>query len=411
MIRNAHIVNVRTGELDENTDVLVVDGTIQEIGPSLNGSGDFDELDGSGLYLMPGLIDAHVHLTASSADLAKLRSLSKSYIDAHTAQIMKGMLARGFTTVRDAGGADYGLAAAQQEPGLLPGPRVLFCGQAISASGGHGDFRGPGDSTAERCGCPAGIGRIADGVDQVRHAARDELRKGAHHLKVMAGGGVSSETDRIDSTQYSMEELRAIVDEAHAANRYVMAHAYTPRAIKRALDAGVRSIEHGNLIDDSTIDLMIAKDAYLVPTLVTHWALKTEGRELGLPGSSIEKLDMVIQAGRESYARAAAAGVKIAFGSDLLGAMHRHQSQEFALRAESRPLLEVIQSATIVAAELMDAGSRLGAIEVGRTADMLLLDRDPLSSATVLSNPELYLRYVIQEGRLVSSSRSVLSGA
>jgi imidazolonepropionase-like amidohydrolase len=240
---------------------------------------------------------------------------------------------------------------------------------------------------------------VADGVDAVRAAARDELRKGAHHIKVMASGGVSSPTDRIDSTQYSAEELRAIVEEAEAANRYVAAHAYTARAINRALEAGVKSIEHGNLLDDRSVALLLEHDAYLVPTLVTYWALKEEGREFGLPESSWRKVDEVLGAGLEALERAARGGVKLAYGSDLLGGMHRHQNQEFRLRCEVQAPLDVIRSATVNAADLLGMAGEIGTLTPGAHADLLVLDGDPLADIGVLADPK-HIRHVVQAGRL-----------
>jgi imidazolonepropionase-like amidohydrolase len=313
---------------------------------------------------------------------------------------MGQMLDRGFTTVRDVAGADYGLADAQAE-GLIRGPRLLICGRALSQTGGHGDGRGRGTHRHDDHPCCAGLSRIADGVDAVRAAARDELRKGAHHIKVMASGGVASPTDRIDSTQYSADELRAVVEETEAANRYVAAHAYTARAVNRALELGIRSIEHGNLLDDRSIELFGARDAFLVPTLVTYWALKQEGREHGLPESSWRKVDEVLGAGLVALERAARGGVKLVYGSDLLGGMHRHQKHEFRLRAEVQPPLDVIRSATSIAAELVNMTGEIGTLRPGAYADLLVLDGDPLADVGVLVEPK-HLRHVVQGGDIVS---------
>jgi imidazolonepropionase-like amidohydrolase len=186
---------------------------------------------------------------------------------------MRDMLRRGFTTVRDAGGADYGLADAVAE-GLFEGPRLLFSGHALSQTGGHGDMRQRGEDRVDFCpACVGRAGRICDGVDEVRRAARDELRKGASQIKLMVNGGVTSPLDRIDSTQFSLDEIRAAVDEAQAQHRYVMAHAYTPEAINRALECGVRSIEHGSLLDPETADHIVRKNAFLVPTIVVLRAM------------------------------------------------------------------------------------------------------------------------------------------
>ncbi|MEU3767839.1 amidohydrolase family protein [Amycolatopsis keratiniphila] len=399
LLRDARLLDPVTGEYTEG-DLRCADGRIVEIGTGLTAD-DARTEDLRGAFVLPGLVDAHVHVTASTADLGSLPASSPSYVTAHSARTMSRMLDRGFTTVRDASGADYGLADAQAE-GLFRGPRLLFCGRALSQTGGHGDSRTRGANTSEDHPCCAGLGRVADGVDAVRAAARDELRKGAHHIKVMASGGVASPTDRIDSTQYSGEELRAIVEEAEAANRYVAAHAYTARAVNRALELGVRSIEHGNLIDDLSVELFLRQDAYLVPTLVTYWALKEEGREHGLPESSWRKVDEVLGAGMAALERAARGGVKLVYGSDLLGGMHRHQNHEFRLRGEVQSALEVIRSATSTAAELLNLTGEIGTLAPGAHADLVVVDRDPLEDVGVLAEPEKF-RYVVQGGTVVSA--------
>jgi imidazolonepropionase-like amidohydrolase len=398
LVRNARVLDPVSGDYSEG-DLRCEDGRVVEAGPGLTAP-DARVLDVAGAVVVPGLVDAHVHVTAATADLAALTRFAPSYVAAHSARTMGQMLDRGFTTVRDASGADHGLADAQAE-GLIRGPRLLFCGKGLSQTGGHGDVRGPGANALEDHRCCAGLGRIADGVDAVRAAARDELRKGAHHIKIMAGGGVSSPTDRIDSTQYSVEELRAIVEETTAANRYAAAHAYTARAINRALEAGVRSIEHGNLLDDSSVELFLAHDAFLVPTLVTYWALKEEGREFGLPEGSWRKVDDVLTAGLEGLERAARGGVKLAYGSDLLGGMHRHQSHEFRLRREVQDAIDVIRAATVNAAELLNLTGEIGTLEPGAHADLLVLDGDPLEDIGVLTDPR-HLRQVVQGGIVVS---------
>ncbi|UJW30683.1 amidohydrolase family protein [Saccharothrix sp. AJ9571] len=394
LLRNARLLDPEVGEYVEG-DLRCADGRIAETGPDLKAP-DIRTIDLRGAVVVPGLIDAHVHVTASTADLGSLPAQSPSYVAAHSMNTMGRMLDRGFTTVRDASGADYGLADAQAE-GLFRGPRLLFCGRALSQTGGHGDSRGRGTHRHDDHPCCAGLGRIADGVDAVRAAARDELRKGAHHIKVMASGGVASPTDRIDSLQYSADELRAIVEEAEAANRYVAAHAYTARAVNRALELGIRSIEHGNLIDDRSVELFREHDAFLVPTLVTYWALKEEGREFGLPESSWRKVDEVLGAGLEALERAARGGVKIVYGSDLLGGMHRHQNHEFRLRAEVQRPLDVLRSATSVAAELTGLTGEIGTLAPGAHADLLVLDGDPLQDIGVLASPERF-RLIVQGG-------------
>lgn len=399
VIRNASVLDVHVGTFSV-ADVVTAGGKIRSVEKGADAPEEAQIIDGTGKYVIPGLIDAHVHVVASSADFRSLTWTPPSYVYAQTARIMQGMLRRGFTTVRDLSGADFGLAKAQAE-GLLEGPKLHFCGRALSQTGGHGDMRLPGeDHEPNRKGC-CGIGRVADGVDAVRAAARDELRKGAHHIKIMASGGVSSPTDRIDSTQYSRDEMRAAVEEAEAANRYVAAHAYTARAINRALEAGVRSIEHGNLLDDESLRLFLEKDAFLVPTLVTYWALKEEGRESGLTEEMWAKVDSVLNSGLEAIAQAHEAGVKLVYGSDLLGGMHRHQNEQFRLLGKVQPAIDAIRAATTTAAELLGRPGEIGIIAPGADADMLVLTADPVQDIAVLADMADHLEFVIQDGAVI----------
>jgi imidazolonepropionase-like amidohydrolase len=324
---------------------------------------------------------------------------SPYYVGARSAEVLAGMLERGFTTVRDVGGCDWGLAQAVEE-GYVRGPRVLFGGKALSQTGGHGDVRSRGRTALEPAASSANLSAICDGVSEVRRAAREELRRGAHHIKLMLSGGVASPTDRVDSTQFSREEIRAAVEEATAANRYVAGHAYTSRAINRGLECGVRSIEHGNLMDASSIPLFVAHAAFYVPTLVTYWALAEHGRAAGLPQASFEKVFDVLDAGRGALERAARGGVQIAFGTDLLGAMHQYQSREFKLRAEVMPADAIVRSATTVGARLLRLEGQIGTLMPGAYADLLIVEGNPLEDITVLAEPERSVRLVMKAGRI-----------
>lgn len=400
-LSNARYLDVVGGNYID-ADIKVTNGRIEQIGAGLE-SGDHPRFDATGKYVLPGLIDCHVHTTAITADLAALSELSPSYVAFGTATLMGAMLDRGFTTVRDTGGADYGIHDAQAE-GILRGPKVFFAGKALTQTGGHGDSRSRGRQVHDASYCCAGMGRIADGVDAVRHAARDELRKGAHHIKIMAGGGVASPTDRIDSTQYSMSEIQAAVEEATAANRYVTAHAYTGRAINRALRAGVRGIEHGNLLDDESIELFTEHDAFLTMNLVTYWALQEEGRAFGLSQSNWAKVSAVLDGGIIALRKAYENGVNLAYGTDLLGGMQRHQAKEFSIRAEVMPVIDVIRSATVTAARLIQREGELGVIAPNAAGDFIITNEDPLTDVTVLAESRLNL--VIQDGRVVRDSNS-----
>lgn len=397
LVTNANLIDVATGEIHADTCVVVEAGRIREVGPGLTATSE-QTIDARGGFLLPGLSDAHVHVTAATASFPELTRWSPYYAGARAAGILEAMLMRGFTTVRDAGGADFGLAKAVDE-GHLRGPRLLFCGQAISQTGGHGDMRTPGENF-EACVCSPGLGRVVDGVADVRRACRDEIRKGATHIKIMASGGVSSPTDRITSSQFSLEELRAAVEEAENASLYVMAHAYMPESIRRAVECGVRSIEHGNLIDEATADLMVEKGAWLVPTMSTYEGIAREGVEAGMPAEMQAKVHDVIEAGKRNLAMAWKRGVKMAYGTDLLGSMHQYQMMEVELRSAFMTPLEIIQCATIRAAELFRMEGEIGAITPGARGDLLVYDGNPLEDISVLQAPDERLRLIVKDGEI-----------
>jgi imidazolonepropionase-like amidohydrolase len=400
VLRNATVLDPGAGSLAEGQAVVVEGERVVEVGATAAvRAGDATALDARGMTVTPGLIDAHVHVNAVTADLGALESWSPSYVTARAAGILRGMLDRGFTCVRDVAGADFGIAAAVQE-GLLPGPRVIFGGKALSQTGGHGDPRGPGRSTLDQHPCSPSLTVVADGVAEVRRAAREQLRRGAHHVKVMLSGGVASPTDRIDSTQYSMEELRAVVEEARAANRYVTGHAYTAAAVNRGLEAGVGCIEHGNLMDASSVELFRSTGAFYVPTLATYAALAAEGLEQGMPAAQHAKVFEVLDAGLGALELAHRAGLPIVYGTDLLGGMHRRQLTELTLRSQVQPAAEVLRSATTVAARLLRLEGRVGVVAPGAWADLLVVDGNPLEDLEVLTDPARNLRLVMAAGRI-----------
>ncbi len=399
LLCNTQVLDVITGSYLPDRFVLIQDGRIAEIS-GVRPSHDGAAFDLRGRVLMPGLCDAHVHVTAIAADFAAMSRMAPSYIVAKARLVLQDMLLRGFTTVRDAGGADYGLAQAVAE-GLMPGPRLLFCGHALSQTGGHGDVRGPGEQSLNQCFCCAGFGQICDGVDAVRRACREEIRKGANQIKLMVSGGVASPTDRIDSTQFSVDELKAATEEAEAANIPVMAHAYTARAINRALRCGVDSIEHGNLLDDSSVELFRSTGKFLVPTLSTYRAIADEGLAAGMPKELHAKVFQVLDAGLAALERAHRGGVKLVYGTDLLGQMHRHQLMEFAIRGEVQKPIEVIRSATVNAAALFRRAGEIGVVAEGTRADLLVVDGDPLRDLGVLQHPERNFRAILKDGTFV----------
>ena len=407
-IVNARLFDSATGRVDDNTTLVIEGDQVVEVTREPRQFAQAHIIDAGGRIVLPGLIDAHAHVTAVSHDMLRLAAQPPSLITAQAKDVLEGMLMRGFTTVRDACGADFGLQAAV-ERGLFTGPRLFIAGWPITQTGGHADAR-PQGAREIFCTC-AGLGlfgAVADGVGEVRRAVREQVRNGANQIKVMAGGGVASPTDPIDGTQYSVEELRAVCEEAEAANLYVMAHAYSPRAVTRAVQAGVRSIEHGNLIDEATAKVMKQEGAWLVPTLVTYAALGDEGRKLGWSDAMLAKLARVRDQGIEAIRVAKAHGVPIAFGSDLLGAMHPRQNEEFGLRSAALSATDILQSATSSAARLMGQEGRLGRLVAGAWADVLIVDGDPTRDASVLGQPGTSLRLIMKAGKVV---RDILSPA
>lgn len=398
-IINANVIDSRAGLVLENYDVRIAEGRILDVGPSPLSGDDEVIIDAKGYYLMPGLVDSHVHVTAITPNFALLEILSPFYVGAKSSELLNDMLMRGFTTVRDAGGADHGIASAVEEDVLI-GPRLLYAGRALSQTGGHGDMRGAGQQTFEGCFCCAGLGRVCDGVSEVRRAARDEIRKGATQIKIMASGGVASPTDRIDSTQFSLEEIDAIVEEATAANIHTMAHAYTARAINRLLPRGVKTIEHGNLMDEESCQLFIEHDAYLTPTLATYDALAKEGVAAGMAEELQRKVFEVLEAGEKALEMAQRHGVKMLYGSDLLGKMQRHQLNEFNLRKDVVPADDLIRAATCNAADAFDHTGDFGEVIPGARADLIVLRHNPFEDITTLTRPDDDLLLIMKNGKV-----------
>ncbi len=402
LLENCNLLDTVSGEILPCVSVLIEGSKIKEINEGRLNVSNAVSHDLKGKTLMPGLCDAHVHVTAFDLNLAKLESYSPSYITARSLKIAEDMLKRGFTTVRDAGGADWGLALAIKE-NIFNCPRLLFCGHALSQTGGHGDLRGRNNDLKHYYSYPElGIlGRLCDGATEVRRAARDELRKGATHLKIMASGGVVSPNDPVGNNQFSLEEIRAVVEEAEAAKTYVMAHAYTAESIKRALDCGVRSIEHGNLIDEDALDLLVSKNAFLVPTLATYEMLCRKDSGINLPQELIEKAGDLKEKSITSLEMACSKLAKIAFGTDLLGPFHKYQSLEFILRRQVMTPIEIIRSATTVCAELFNMQGQIGVIAQNAFADLLIIEGNPLEDIKVLLPETNSIKAVMKEGRFI----------
>jgi imidazolonepropionase-like amidohydrolase len=380
---------------------LLVDGRlIRELSDRPIRANGADVVDCGGRTLMPGLIDCHVHVVLNEVFLGKLESQPITLMTAHAMTALRASLDRGFTSVRDTGGADWGLRQAVEE-GLIAGPRLFIAGRAIGPTGGHSDSRRRTD-LGVRCPCCDALAFamcLADGTAEVRRSVREEMRQGCDHVKIMMSGGVASPFDPLDSLQFSPGEVKAAVEEAHAFGRYVCAHAYSPEAITRAAEAGVRTIEHGNLIDDKTAGLMASKGMFLVANLVAYYAMRERAHEYGMTGEMLEKNDLVIDGGLRSLETCRRAGVPVAYGSDLLGQLQVDQSREFVIRAEVLQPIEVIRAATIVAAQVLRHEGRLGCLKPGAFADILLVDGDPLRDLNLLGHQGRHLPVIMKDGR------------
>ena len=407
IVRNARLLDVKAGELRPGASIRIENDKIVEVcedGQEMAVGEGSIVLDADGGALMPGLIDAHVHAALTTMDFAALAMRQASWLALETRIILQRMLRRGFTTVRDAGGLDPGISRAL-ERGLIKGPRVFRSGRVLSQTGGHGDTTPPSEHPL-LCACSIrtnGFSHVADGVDAVRKAAREELKAGAHQIKVMAGGGVATPSDPIDMVQYTEAEIRAAVEEAQSRRTYAFAHAYVPDAIHRAVTAGVRSIEHGNLIDGASARLMAEHGCYLVPTLVAYDQLAKFGEALNFPAESLRKLHDVSGAGLKAIDIAVGAGVKIGFGTDLLGERHDAQSEEFALRAQVLSNADIIRSATCVNAELIGKPDLLGVLKPGAYADVLVIDGNPLSDLSLLAGQGERMKLIVRGGEIVKS--------
>ena len=406
LFRSGVIFDGTGEELLEGVEVLVDGDRIAEVSDVPIRTTTAEVIDLQGRTLMPGLIDAHYHALAASPDLGAVEGMPESLLAQHARRYLEATLQRGFTTVRDAAGADYGLARAI-DTGLIAGPRLFYSGHALTQTGGHGDFRGY-ESARAICSCGLGSRRfstIADGITEVRRAAREELRRGATQIKIMGSGGVSSPSDPIWNLQYSEEEIRAIVWEAYSWGTYVMAHVYTPEAIRRCVEYGVRSIEHANLIDAETAAFAAERNAFVVPTLATYESLARRGAALGFPRVSLDKLGAVSDAGVASLEVMRDAGVKMGFGTDLLGAMHEDQLTEFGIRARVLPSIEILRQATSVNAEILGRSGKLGTVAPGALADLIVVDGNPVADLGILSGQGEHIVLVMKGGTTFKRTR------
>lgn len=381
--------------------IVIENGIIVDVTDAYTGEVDVD-VDAAGRFVVPGLIDGHVHFRLASLDFRALAEWSEVQFGIVMANLARATLERGFTTVRDLGGDVTGLIRTIQS-GAASGPRIVRAGMMLTQTGGHGDPRS-GMIDLAGCGCALDsnvMSIIADGSDAVRKAARHLLREGSDFLKIHVSGGVASPTDPLESIQYTPEEIRTIVTEAEHRGTYVSAHAYTPEAIAMAVNAGVHCIEHGNLIDGLAATLVADAGAMMVPTLVTYRAMNDVGKQLGLPAANLAKNALVLESGLESLERAYAAGITMGFGTDLIGETQYLQNQELAIRGSVQPATDVLRSMWIVNAQLCRLEGKIGVLAPGAFGDAVISQVDPLADLAGFADHETAFSHVIQHGNVV----------
>jgi imidazolonepropionase-like amidohydrolase len=401
LFRNFNLLDPRWDEPRGGYEVLVEGDTIKQVSNKPIKTRNAQVIDGGKRTLMPGLIDCHVHVFLTEVNIRHLEAIPLTLMTAKSAELMRGMIDRGFTTVRDTGGADWGIKTAV-ESGLIPGPRLFISAKAIGPTGGHSDSRRRTDYLPASCGCCNGmvyVMAVADGADEVRKCVREQMRQGADQIKIMCSGGVASPYDPLDSLQFSEAEIAAATDEAKAFGRYVLAHAYTPEAITRAMNNGVRTIEHGNLIDDKSARLIKSKGGYMIANLVTYFSMKERAAQFGMDADMLAKNDIVLEGALRSLETCKKAGVKVGYGTDLLGALQVDQSLEFIHRAKVLKPIEIIRQATTIGAEILRMDGKLGTIKEGAFADLIAVDGNPVKKLELFLDQGAHMPMIMKAGK------------
>jgi imidazolonepropionase-like amidohydrolase len=401
LFRNLSLLDPRWDEPRGGYEVLVEGEMIREVSAKPIKSRAARTVDCGKRTLMPGLIDSHVHVFLTEVNIRHLEAIPLTLLTAKSAELMRGMIDRGFTTVRDTGGADWGVKTAV-ESGLIAGPRLFISAKAIGPTGGHSDSRRRTDYQPASCGCCNAMVYVmatADGADEVRACVREQMRQGADQIKIMCSGGVASPYDPLDSLQFSEAEIAAATDEARNFGRYVLAHAYTPEAITRAMNNGVRTIEHGNLIDEKSARLIKSKGGYMIANLVTYFSMKERAAQFGMTAEMLAKNDIVLEGALRSLEICKKAGVKVGYGTDLLGALQVDQSLEFIHRAKVLKPIEIIRQATLVGAEILRMDGKLGTIAPGAYADLIVVDGNPVKNLKLFLDQGAHLSAIMKGGK------------
>lgn len=405
IFHNVRIFDGKSSALSAPTSVRVTGHVIEAIGQKamINPAPKTQIIDGAGRTLMPGLIDAHTHLLYTIIPQATVLTADLGYLNAAATKAAQDMLLRGFTTVRDVGGPIFGLKRAI-DTGVVPGPRIWPSGLSISQTGGHGDFRLPNEVATDAHSHAEMLGAVADSPNEVQLAVRQQLALGASQIKLMAGGGVSSNFDPLDVTQYSLAEMRIAVETAANWGTYVTVHAYTPNAIRQAIEAGVKSVEHGQLIDEATAKLMAERGTWLILQ-----AFLDDEDAVPFPAGSPAraKLMKMIQGTDSAYRLARKFGVRIGWGADTLfdQRLATRQGAQLAKLTRWFTAAEVLKLATRENGQLLAMSGlrspyagQIGVIEEGALADVLLVDGDPIADIGLIADPEKNFLVIMKDG-------------
>ncbi|HEY0914589.1 MAG TPA: amidohydrolase family protein [Solimonas sp.] len=404
ILRNGLVFDGRNEALIEGGSIVIENDRIREVATGDVSIAGADVIDMGGRFVMPGLLDLHFHVYGISLNMSLIDNMTLPLKVAYAARLLKGTLHRGYTTVRDPAGGEIGLHLAISQ-GLMEGPRLYYGGKALSQTGGHGDMR-PAHHHDSPCGCAANstFAEVVDGVENVRKFCRNELRKGADHIKLFISGGVASPTDPIWMPQYTNEEILAAVYEASTRRKYVVAHCHTDDGARRCLQTGIRSIDHCTIITEETAQLIAAADGktYAVPTIAVQEQIMRHGPELGVFGESLEKIKVAHAAAYQSMEYLKRAGARVGMGTDLFEErFHPMQNQEFSFRSDIFTPIELLRSATSINAEIMQKSGMVGSLEPGAYADIIAIDRNPLKDIHVMAQPDEHFSVIMKGGEFV----------
>jgi imidazolonepropionase-like amidohydrolase len=401
LLQHALLIDCTGAEPRTDTAIEIDGDRIVHIAPSaaMTTPREAQVVDCQGRAVLPGLLDAHVHLASVDVDMASNVRQPAPVVALRIAAEIEATLLAGFTTVRDAGGLPWGYKEAVRL-GLIAGPDLLISGSFISQTGGHADHRSRTDFALPQVESQVYAEPfIVDGPDQVRRAARENLRRGSDQIKVMANGGAMSPTDAMTSTQFTVAELAAAVEEAKAVGTYVLAHVYTAESMQNCLAAGVRSLEHGNFLDETTATLIKERGAFLVPTIVTYEQLAARGEAEGIGAWQREKIEQGLDGAFRALDLAVSMGLRIASGSDLLGPMQPMKGREPLLKSRVMGPMAALIATTRTNAELFGLDHDIGTVEVGKRADLIVVDGNPAADISCLEDPSR-VQMVIKGGRI-----------